>query len=72
MKELESTAEATGKTSAEKEMKLGYLLLDLSSFQSTIDFVHAFKEKNLPLHIFINSAAVYSVPYNACMVTDLN
>ena len=53
----------TDAASAEKEIKLEYLPLDLSSFQSTKDFVHAFKEKNLPLHILINNAALCAVPY---------
>jgi len=36
--------------------------LDLSSFQSTQQFVAAFKEKNLPLHILINNAGIAMVP----------
>ena len=55
---------------AGKEIKLEYLPLDLSSFQSTKDFVRAFKEKNLPLHVLINNAAVYSVPYSACILNS--
>ena len=54
---------ATDGATAEKEIKLEYLPLDLSSFQSTKDFVHAFKEKNLPLHILINNAGLFAVPY---------
>ena len=47
-----------------KEVKVEFLPLDLSSFQSTTDFVCAFKEKNLPLHILINNAAVYGLQYS--------
>ena len=47
-----------------KSVKVEYIPLDLSSFQSTIDFVRAFKEKNLPLHILVNNAAVCAVPYS--------
>ena len=46
-----------------KEIKVEFLPLDLASFQSTVDFVHAFKEKNLPLHILINNAALAWVPF---------
>ena len=48
---------------SEKELKLDYLILDLSSFQSTKDFVRTFKEKNLPLHILINNAGTFAIPY---------
>ena len=41
-----------------KELKVEYLLVDLASFTSVKDFVKTFKEKNLPLHILINNAAV--------------
>lgn len=47
----------------DKEIKVEFIQLDLSSFQSTTDFVQAFKEKNLPLHILINNAALFAVPY---------
>ena len=43
--------------------EIEYLPLDLSSFQSTKDFVRLFKEKNLPLHILVNNAAICGVPY---------
>ena len=41
-----------------KELKVEYLLVDLASFALVKDFVKTFKEKNLPLHILINNAAV--------------
>ena len=41
-----------------KELKVEYLLVDLASFASVKDFVKTFKEKNLPLHILVNNAAV--------------
>ena len=48
----------------DKPIKVEYIPLDLSSFQSTTDCVRTFKEKNLPLHILINNAAVYAIPYS--------
>ena len=33
-----------------------FMKLDLSSFDSTKEFVVSFKEKQLPLHILINNA----------------
>ncbi len=67
--EGEGAAEAqTGsegqQTGGEEAIKLEYLPLDLSSFQSTIDCVRVFKERNLPLHILINNAAVAWVPFS--------
>ncbi len=50
--------------SKEESVKVEYLPLDLSSFQSTTDFVRGFKEKNLPLHILINNAALCALPYS--------
>ena len=41
-----------------KELNVEYLLVNLASFASVKDFVKTFKEKNLPLHILINNAAV--------------
>ena len=41
----------------DKEVKLEYMLVDLSSFHSVKDFTVAFREKNLPLHVLINNAA---------------
>ena len=49
---------------SEKELKVEFLKLDLASFQSTKDFVRSFKEKNLPLHILINNAAVAWIPFS--------
>ena len=62
----EGTAGASG--SERKEVKLEYLPLDLSSFQSTTDFVRAFKEKNLPLHILVNNAGIAFPPYSELLV----
>jgi NAD(P)-dependent dehydrogenase (short-subunit alcohol dehydrogenase family) len=59
--------EGRGKVGGERGkcagVKVEYIPLDLSSFQSTIDCVRAFKEKNLPLHILINNAAVAWTPF---------
>ncbi len=49
---------------SEKDLKVEFMRLDLGSIQSTKDFVRAFKEKNLPLHILINNAAVAWIPYS--------
>ena len=45
-----------------------FMKLDLSSFNSTKEFVVSFKEKGLPLHILINNAAVGSVPLSKSSV----
>ncbi len=51
------------KESSEKDLKVEFMRLDLGSIQSTKDFVRAFKEKNLPLHILINNAGILAVPF---------
>lgn len=45
-----------------REVKADFMPLDLSSFQKTHQFVKAFKERNLPLHILINNAGIALVP----------
>ena len=47
-----------------KDIKVEYLPLDLSSLQSTIEFVRIFKERNLPLHLLINNAGIAFVAYS--------
>ena len=47
-----------------KELKVEYLLVDLASFASVKDFIKTFKEKNLPLHILVNNAAVVWIPFS--------
>ena len=47
-----------------KELKVEYLILDLASFASVKDFIKTFREKNLPLHILINNAAVAWIPFS--------
>lgn len=44
----------------EKTISMDFLPLDLSSFHATKEFVTAFRAKNLPLHLLINNAGVYS------------
>ena len=46
-----------------------FMKLDLSSFRSTKEFVISFKEKQLPLHILINNAALCSVPFGNLFCT---
>ena len=48
----------------EKELKVEYLILDLASFASVKDFIKTFREKDLPLHILVNNAAVAWVPFS--------
>ncbi len=47
-----------------KELKVEYLILDLASFASVKDFIKTFQEKNLPLHILVNNAAVAWIPFS--------
>ena len=47
-----------------KELKVEYLLVDLASFASVKDFIRTFQEKNLPLHILVNNAAIALVPFS--------
>ena len=47
-----------------KELKVEYLLVDLASFASVKDFIRAFQEKKLPLHILINNAAIALIPFS--------
>ena len=54
-----------------KQVTLEYMQLDLSSFQSTKDFISAFKEKNLSLNILINNAGIAWVPFSKCLWTTL-
>ena len=42
----------------DKSVTIEWMILDLRSFSSTKDFAVAFKERNLPLHVLINNAAV--------------
>ena len=48
----------------EKSINVEFMKLDLSSFQSTKEFAVAFKEKNIPLHILINNAGIFGVPFS--------
>ena len=47
---------------AGKEVKLEFMSLDLASLASVRQFIQAFQEKNLPLHILINNAGIAWVP----------
>jgi len=48
---------------AGKEMKIELMKLDLSSLQSTKQFIEDFKQKNLPLHLLICNAGIALVPH---------
>ena len=50
-------------TSESDAHNIEFMKLDLSSFRSTKEFVVSFKEKQLPLHILINNAAISGVPF---------
>ena len=52
----------------DKQLNVEYLPLDLASFQSTQNFVAAFKQKNLPLHILINNAGLAWVPLSMLLL----
>ena len=67
--QLQAIARMKESVGSEKELKVEFLKLDLASFQSTKDFVRSFKEKNLPLHILINNAAVAGIPFSKCHET---
>ena len=66
----EPVVEETGEGKYSTGIKVEYIPLDLSSFQSTIDCVRTFKEKNLPLHILINNAAIAFTPYSECALNQ--
>jgi len=48
---------------AGKEIKVELMKLDLSSLQSTKQFIEDFKQKNLPLHLLICNAGICGVPH---------
>ena len=50
-----------------KQVTLEYMQLDLSSFQSTKDFISTFKGRNLSLDILINNAGIAWVPFCKCL-----
>ncbi len=58
-----TTTEEANMEKSEME-RIEYLPLDLSSFQSTKECVRLFKERNLPLHILVNNAAVAWMPFS--------
>ena len=66
--EKERTTVADNKQSTHtidsKEVKVEYIPLDLASFQSTKECVRIFKERDLPLHILVNNAAVGPSPFS--------
>ena len=45
-----------------KQVMVEFMPLDLASLASVKEFVVAFKEKNLPLHILVNNAGIAWVP----------
>ena len=48
----------------DKTINVEFMKLDLSSFKSTKDFTVAFKDKHLPLHILVNNAGLFHVPFS--------
>ena len=62
MQALARLREEVGVEFPGQEITVEFMPLDLSSFQSTQQFITAFKERNLPLHILINNAGIALVP----------
>ena len=46
-----------------KNTEVEVMHLDLSSFTSIRSFVTEFNEKQLPLHVLVNNASIFSAPY---------
>lgn len=46
----------------DRSITIEWMLLDLGSFRSSKEFIMAFREKNLPLHILINNAGIAFAP----------
>lgn len=59
-----ATTEEANREDNDEMKRIEYLPLDLSSFQSTKECVRLFKERNLPLHILVNNAAVAWMPFS--------
>ena len=69
--EDENIQQSTQSTEAStNEVKVEYILLDLASFQSTKECVRIFKERDLPLHILVNNAAVGGIPYSKTIIQN--
>ncbi len=54
-----------------RPVHLEFMPLNLASIQSTMDFVAAFKEKSLPLHILVNNAGIAWVPQSMLLLLAL-
>ena len=48
----------------DRSIRIEWMLLDLGSFRSSKQFTIAFRERNLPLHILINNAAIALAPFS--------
>ena len=59
---LERMKEEVQAEQAGQDIEVDSIQVDLSSFQSTRDFVDAFKAKGLPLHLLINNAGLAWLP----------
>ena len=66
----DAAGKGDSKGSGRKEIRVEFLPLDLSSFESTIECVRLFKEKSLPLHILVNNAAVAWTPFGEHTLTS--
>ncbi|WAR09319.1 WWOX-like protein, partial [Mya arenaria] len=61
-KELKSRGETPGLVDVE-ELSLYFMPLDLSSLQSTKEFVHTYRESGRPLHVLVcNAGVVKAIP----------
>jgi len=58
------------------ELNLEFMKLDLSSLESTKNFIDSFKQRNLPLHILICNAGIglaqQGVIYTANLMQNFN
>ncbi len=70
--ESPSATQGEEEVRSKEDIKIEYLPLELSSFQSTKEFVRLFKERNLPLHILVNNAAISSPVYSECRKYFIN
>ena len=64
----ETVEQQNEQTTSNKEVKVEYIPLDLASFQSTKECVRIFKERDLPLHILVNNAALLGPPYSKAIM----
>ena len=65
--EVEGNMEQDSKTD---RLQVEFMALDLSSLQSTMDFISAYKQKGYPLHVLICNAGIANARQGGCLYTD--